>query len=350
MSIVINSTYLLSFSTSFRRIGLCFIVCFLFFPSILFGQNSQRLQTLFERDINRYRWGADLQVQQKIKQWQFSLNNQFSSDAFILFNDLLSFRDENLLRWSLGKSISQSTLTPRFRGNLAWYSQSRVLSQDVYAYTTFSLFDVLSIEPAVGFAMDQRPGARMGQDLAPLKRDAGPAFGGQLRFAPQKTEDYEVQVNAGGNLQLINPRRGRSIRMAGKAERLFDETRLGSTFSYSNARRDAYQANSFLNRDTDANLLSQTIEATTSDTLFIGLELATPLAKSIDLTSRVDFTANNRKIRTFQAPDQSLFFDTDFNRRTVDAEVGLLYQTKRISSHITRKWWSRNRATATCKS
>ena len=305
------------------------------------AQNQQRLETQFERDVNRYRWIADLQVQQYIEKWRFTAVNRFSSDAFILFNNRLSFRDENRFMWSLNKPISQdqtaatSAISPKFRGTLAWYSQSRVLSQDVYAYTDFTLFEALSVEPAVGFALDQRPGAAAGPDKAPLQTDAGPAFGGTIRFAPEKTRDYQVQINAGGNLQLINPRRGRSLNVAGKAERLFDETRLGSTFSYSNARRDAYQAISFLNRDTDTNLTSQTIEATTSDTLFVGLELDTPLTKSFRLTSRMDFTANNRKIRTFQAPDQSLFFDTDFNRRTVDAELGLLYQTERVSSHIT---------------
>lgn len=304
-------------------------------PNSAHAQNQQKLETQFEREINRYRWIADLQVKQQIQKWQFSAANRFSSNAFILFNDLLSFRDENQLRWLLDKNLSTAAASPKFRGHLAWYSQSRVFSQDVYAFTTFKLMDVLSIEPAVGFAMDQRPGAPRGEGEAPLKSDVGPAFGGKIQFLPKSREDVEIGIEAGGNLQLINPRRGSSLRMAGKAERLFDETRLGSTFSYSNARRDAYQAISFLNRDTDTNLLSQTIEATTSDTLFVGLELETPLTKSLHLTSRMDFTANNRKIRTFQAPDQSLFFDTDFNRRTVDAELGLLYQNKRVNSHLT---------------
>ncbi len=310
-----------------------FFVCAAINP--LSAQNSQKLETQFERDVNRYQWLADLQVQQQLGKWRLGLDNQFSSNAFILFNNLLSFRDENRLFWTLNNPTSSALISPRFRGNLAWYSQSRVLSQEAYGYTNIKLRDDLFFEPAIGFAMDQRPGAPQGDGKAPLRNDVGPAFGSRLQFLPKRTQDAQIQIEAGGNVQLINPRRGRSLKMSGQAERLFDKTRLGSTFSYSNARRDAYQAISFLNRDTDTNLLSQTIEATTSDTLFIGLELETPLTKSVQLTSRMDFSANNRKIRTFQAPDQSLFFDTDFNRRTVDAEVGLLYQTNRVSSHVT---------------
>ncbi len=301
-------------------------------PAVVMAQNRHQLQTQFERDINRYRWGADLVIDQKIKDWRFTANNQFASDAFILFNDLLSFRDENELGWALGKISNSTAFPPRFRGNLSWYSQGRVLSQETYAYTSFSLVDVLRIEPAFGFAMDQRPGANTGDGKAPLRTDIGPAFGGRMQFLPKNSPDAQIQIDAGGNMQLINPRRGRSLNMAGRAERLFDETRLGSRFSYSNARRDVYQSVSFLNRDTDTDLASQTIEGTTSDTLFLGLELETPLSQSLSLTSGVDFTANNRKIRTFQAPDQSLFFDTDFHRRTIDAELGLLYETTGITS------------------
>ncbi|MEM8484362.1 MAG: hypothetical protein AAF564_02380 [Bacteroidota bacterium] len=314
---------------------LCTCAVYLLFTAPAIAQNQQQLATGFERDVNRYRWTADLQLRQQIKNWQFDATNRFSSDAFILFNNLLSFRDENQLSWMLDRQEDKLSAIPRFKGRLAWYSQSRVLSQEIYAFTTLKLLDVLAFEPAVGFAMDQRPGANREDGRAPLQSDAGPAFGGQLRFLPDKNSASNIAIEAGGNLQLINPRRGRSMRMKGQAERLFAETRLGSTFSYSNARRDAYQAISFLNRDTDTNLLSQTIEATTSDTLFVGLELESPLTKSLKLTSNIDFTANNRKIRTFQAPDQSIFFDTDFNRRTVDAEVGLLYETRRLVSHLT---------------
>lgn len=300
----------------------------------LSGQNRRSLQTSFERDVNRYRWAAGLEVNQRIAAWQLRASNQFSSDAFILFNDLLSFRDENLFNWTLSQS-GQKRIRPRFKGHLAWFSQSRVLSQDLYASTIFMPTKGISIEPSIGIAIDQRPGALRETGIAPLKRDAGPAFGGRILISPDALSDYQVNLDAGGNMQLINPRRGRQLSMRGRAERLFNETRLASTISYSNFRRDAYQGVSFLNRDATTSARRESIEATTSDTLFVGIELETPFTQNLQFTSRVDFSANNRKIRTFRAPDESLFFDTDFNRRSVDAEVGLLYEISRITSWLT---------------
>ena len=318
---------------STRVTRLAFVICLVFSTSA-FAQNSPRLETSFERDVNRYRWNANVAIDQRIAAWNLKAVNRFSSDAFILFNDLLSFRDENLLGWSMQRA-GGSRFLPHLRGNLFWYSQSRVFNQDVYAARPFSIGNDITVEPSVGFAMDQRPGATRPDGTAPLRSDAGPAFGGRLILAPQATSAYNVRVDAGGNMQLINPRRGRLLRMNGRAERLFEETKLSSTFSYANVRRDAYQAVSFLNRDTNINPLSETIEATTSDTLFVGMGLDTPLTKKLRLAGRLDFTANNRKIRTFMAPDESLFFDTDFNRRSVDAEVGLAYQSTRFSSELT---------------
>ena len=322
-------TYRLLYRISCSLIALSCV----FTVSDTFAQNAHRLQTGFERDVNRYRWNAGLQVDQKITNWHLSFLNQFSSDAFILFNDLLSFRDENRLRWSVRQADTPS-LVPQFRGNLFWYSQSRVFSQDAYAAFPLLNGEQVSFEPALGFAMDHRPGALRPTGETPLRRDAGPAFAGRLALSPKATQAYNLQVEAGGNMQLITPRRGRLLRMRGSAERLFEETKLTSNFSYANVRRDAYQGVSFLNRDANTAPLSETIEGTTSDTLFFGLGLDAPLSKSLSVTSRLDFTSNNRKIRTFRAPDESLFFDTDFNRRSVDIQIGLAYQAPQLTSTL----------------
>ena len=298
------------------------------------AQPSYSIETSFGRDINRYRWLAGLTVAQPINNRTVRLSNRFSSDAFILFNDLLSFRDENVLYWSLDPRQGR----PRdlaLRGHLATYSQSRVLSQDVYGFTSLQLFEMFRFSPALGFAMDQRPGAVRQDGSSPLRRDIGPAFDSQLTLPSTTLGGYTVQFDATGNLQMINPRRSRLLRMNGRAERLFDQTKFSSTVFFSNVRRDAYQGVSFLNRDNAISSLSETIEATTSDTLLVRLDLDTPLNKSIQLTNRFDFTSNNRKIRTLRTPEESLFFDTDFNRRRIDVEVGLRLTTRRITSQLT---------------
>lgn len=315
-----------------RQIGFALLACFWTAPVL--GQAPNSVETLFERDINRYRWTAGVRVNQPVSTRSLSIDNRFTSDAFILFNNLLSFRDENVTAWSL-RSPAGRRFSPDFEGRFAWYSQSRVLSQDLYSSVRVPVYESLVVSPAVGFALDQRPGATPQEGKAPLRRDAGPAFGGSLSITPTRLLDYAVQLNAVGNVQFITPRRARSLKMNGRAERLFDKTRFATTATYSNVRRDAYQSISFLNRDADVEPLSETIEATTSDTLAVTVELETPLSSSFQLSNRVGYRSNNRKIRTLHTPEESLFFDTDFNRRKVDIEVDLSYASPRFTSRLT---------------
>ena len=317
--------------------GITWVTCLLFVwmgCSLVHGQSNYRFITDFERDINRYRWHAGIQIDQPINSWSLQLHNQFTSDAFILFNNLLSFRDENTLVWTL-KPGKVKKLTPGVRGYLASYSQSRVFTQTVYGTLNFSVRNALSIEPFLGIAMDHRPGIIIGGQNAPLRRDAGPAFGTILSVPKRIIGGYNVELDAQGNVQLITPRRGRLIRARGRGERFFDKTRFGSEVSYSNVRRDTYQSVSFLNRDSNLDPISETIEATTSDTLLVRVELETPISSSLQLINRLDYSSNNRRIRTLRTPEESLFFDTNFTRRSVDIEIGLAYQTPKLTSQFT---------------
>ena len=298
------------------------------------GQSNYRFETDFERDINRYRWLAGLHLNQPIDSWSLRLHNRFTSDAFILFNNVLSFRDENVLNWTLRPSTVKK-LTPGIRGYLASYSQSRVFTQTVYGTLAYSAQDVLSIEPFLGLAMDHRPGVSRGAQGAPLRRDAGPAFGTLVTMPKRIIAGYNVELDAQGNVQLITPRRGHLMKARGRGERFFDKSRFASEVSYSNVRRDTYQNVSFLNRDANLDPLSETIEATTSDTLQVLVELETPLTSSLQLINRLGYSSNNRRIRTLRTPEESLFFDTNFTRRSVDIEIGVMYQTPRLQSQVT---------------
>ena len=309
------------------------MVCLCLCTRPAFSQSNQSFETDFERDINRYRWLAGVSIDQPIASWAFRMNNRFTSDAFILFNNVLSFRDENVLVWSAAPQLRKK-VSPRLYGNMATYSQSRVFTQSLYGATAFTVKDLITLEPSLGFAMDHRPGAIRGSGNAPLRRDVGPALGGAITLPGTNVGGYALRLNAVGNLQLITPRRGRLLRVNGQSERFFDKTRFASRLSYSNVRRDTYQSISFLNRDANIDPISETIEATTSDTLLVGVELEAPLTKDIQMTNRIDFTSNNRKIRTLRTPEESLFFDTDFNRRSIDVEIGLLYTTPSFTSQF----------------
>src|SRR5690606_30775279 len=75
--------------------------------------------------------------------------------------------------------------------------------------------------------------------------------------------------------------------------------------------------------------LSETVEATTSDTLLARLHAEAPLYPGLSLTTTLDLTTNNRSIRALRTPENALFFDTDFNRRAFEGQVGLVYEHPR---------------------
>ncbi len=286
---------------------------------------QQRIETGFERDVNRYRWMATAHLIQEIGAWRMSVDNRFTSDAFILFSDRLSFRDENVLAWRVDRGFAGG-FGAVMRGRSLWYSQSRVFSQAIYGGMHYADGSRWSIEPAVGMAWDRRPGVTL-EGEPPLRTDVGPAFGVRAAWTPPPINDYRLDLAADGSWQFINPRRGRGLHVDGTVARRFDDVRISTVIDYSNYRRDAYQAVSFLNRTTPTDRLSETVEATASDTLRIGLETEAPLYRGIRLIGRTDFRANNRRIRTLRAPDDALYFDTAFNRRMIDGRIGLGYGT-----------------------
>ncbi len=325
---------------SSTRLLVLSLMCLIVVPGSLFtlprnaeAQPVRRLETGYVRDVNRYRWTAAAEFSDNVAGWDARVRDFFSSDAFVLFGNRVSFRDENQLLWLFSRPFNQR-ITASIHGRSAWFSQSRVLSQDMYAGVLVSPYRSAQAEPFVGLAWDQRPGAAISDGLTPLRTDVGPAYGMRLALTPPPLQDYRLTFYADGNRQLINPRRGHAVHIAGSAEKTFENTRIGATVAYANLRRDAYQSISFLNRDTQTNSLSETIEATTSDTLLASLTLDAPVYRRLHLTSRLDLGLTNRFVRIRQAPADALFFDTDFNRRALDAEVALAYEDARLTSRL----------------
>src|SRR5690606_25001888 len=127
------------------------------------------------------------------------------------------------------------------------------------------------LEPAAGIAWDRRPGAAVDSLTVPIRMDTGPALGLRVNLSPPPIDGYLLHAEVDAAWQFISPRRGRAVRFGGSAQRTFDPVRLGLEVGYVNYRRDAYQAVSFLNRDEATGRLSETVEATTSDTLLARL-------------------------------------------------------------------------------
>ncbi|GAB5519390.1 MAG: hypothetical protein RhofKO_16410 [Rhodothermales bacterium] len=291
-----------------------------------------QVETGITRDVNRYEWLGALRVQQQVGPWAINAENRFTSDAFLLFDDQLSFRDENQLRWTVDRPISSVTAA-RLRGRTAWFSQNRVFTQEALAGLRVQPSSSVWIEPALGFAWDQRPGIIDANGVIPLRLDVGPAYGVRTAAMPQPQGGYQLQFTGEATQHLISPRRGHVVRLQGMGLRQLDGFRVGATVGFAGVRRDAYQAISFLNRG-EAGRSSESVEATTSDTLLASIDAQVPLSSRLQLTGALSVQGNNRYVETQRAPSDALFFDTDFRRRSFDIDGALLYQTSRLTARI----------------
>jgi hypothetical protein len=163
-----------------------------------------------------------------------------------------------------------------------------------------------------------------------MRTDVGPAVELRLDVPRRTVGGYAVRAEGGAGWQRIDPRRGGGLRFRGDAGRTFERTTVHAEVLFASARRDAYQAASFLNRDEALSRAAESIESTRSDTATATLRLNAPVAEGLTLGSRVILSANNRAIRTRSAPLDALFFDTDFRRQSAEAELSARYARRGV--------------------
>lgn len=291
---------------------------------------SVSLSTGVERDINRYRWIFGAGAEARFGQWAMLFDNQFTSDALILFQNQLSFRDANRARLMLKRPLT-SRAELRIGGTSNWYSLSRVYNQ--HTYIGGRITDGSNwIEPRLGFALDSRPGIGPTPAVSPSRTDAGPLAGFAAYMNLTDDGTYNAEVNAGGSYERISPRQSHKIFANGNTLARFNDTQLSGTVMVVTTRRDAYQATSFLNRE---NVVSESIEATTSDTLAVATTLTAPIRGGFSINGTITFGSNARHVRNPNPDEETLFFETDFSRRDVETTVNLLFETRRVNSRLT---------------
>jgi len=313
-----------------RYVGCCLMTVLT--PILAQAQTNLHLETGFDREVNLYRWQSTARYDARWAEWQLSVANRFVSDAFIQFDDQLRFRDEDRMLLSAERRLG-SVLDAILRGYVDWFGSGRALAQGLLAGIAYRPLRAVSIVPLAGVAADRRPGPPQSDGTIVQHSDAGPAGGGAVKVASRTVAGYLVDLDAEGIWENLTPRRGHRVHIAGSAERAFGEARLSSAMRISSRRRDTYQAASFLNRDQLQS--AQSVEATTSDTLDARLQLLAPVAAGLRVIAQADLIANNRRIRTARAPEQSIYFETDFARRAFGGEFGLLYDRGSVSAELT---------------
>ena len=121
-----------------------------------------------------------------------------------------------------------------------------------------------------------------------------------------------------------------NLLVRGNASGAFEGTRWSMDATASLFRRDTYETASFLNRDSQSTNAAETIEQTQSDTLAWSGQLDTPIYGPVRFLSRGDVSFNRRSVRAGRQPQETLFFETDFDRRSVDLDVSTVLETSRV--------------------
>ena len=296
------------------------------------AQTGLHVETSFDREVNLYRWQSTARWDAQWALWRVSVVNRFMSDAFIQFNDQLRFRDEDRMHLEAERRLGPK-MYGTLRANIDWFGSSRASSRGLLAGLSYRPNRALAIVPLLGVAYDRRPGVSQSDGTTVQRSDEGLAGGGAVTIVPSTVAGYLVDLEAEGLWENLSPRRGHRLNVAGNAERTFGDARLSSSLRLSSRRRDTYQAASFLNRDQAQ--FAQSIEATTSDTLDARLQLMAPVTAGLRVIAQVDLRGNNRRIRTARAPEESIYFETNFARRALGSEVGLLYDRGSVSTELT---------------
>lgn len=293
--------------------------------STAFAQN--RVEAGFERDVNRYRWTAAVYSRSDLGRWTVDLTNRFRSDAFLLFDDQLSFRDENRSTFRVARPLKTSSISRvEIFGTVDWFSLSRVFQQKTWIGVKVSPRGPFWFEPILGLAIDARPGFSGDGASPPVRTDYGPGYGVIFGLPTTNVKDYLIEASGMAQVERTNPRVSSALRSEAMGRRTFERTTVRVRLSGATVRRDAYQAASFLNRDDAVARRDETVESTRSDTLNVGLDIDSQIANSYWLSASLDFMANSRRVQTLRAPDAALFFDSDFSRRTVDVSIAGRYE------------------------
>ncbi len=304
--------------------GMVFVMALLVSTTV-FAQN--RVEGGFERDVNRYRWTAGVYSRSDWGKWTVNLTNQFRSDAFLLFDDQLSFRNENRSTFRVTRPLKTSSISHvEIFGTADWFSLSRVFQQKTWIGVKVRPRGSFWFEPIVGLAIDARPGFGGSAASPPVRTDYGPGYGMLFGLPVTNVKDYLLDASGMALVERTNPRVSSALRSQANGRRTFERTTIRVRMSGATVRRDAYQAASFLNRDEAAARRDETVESTRSDTLNVGLDIDSQIASSYWLSASLDVMANSRRVQTLRAPDTALFFDSDFSRRTVDVSVAGRYE------------------------
>ena len=275
----------------------------------------------------------------RIGSWNVDMRNRFLSDAYFQYDNRLRFRDEDRFDFAAVRPMGRR-YRASLRGDFDWFGTGRASSQSFLLGVQMTPFAILKFETAAGIASDRRPGIVQMDQRTPLRIDTGPAIAASVDLAPSEIQGYLFSFRSDAKWQQISPRRIGDLSLSGSANRSFGSAKVASRARFSSRRRDTYQAASFLNRGQMRD--PESIEATISDTLDANVQVQASLTKSLRIIAQADIRLNERRIRTPKIPEESVIFETNFDRQTFTGQVGLHYERPGVDAQLRAEYGAIN--------
>lgn len=294
-----------------------------------------QMQAQFSQNVNRYQWLLRAQNTQTGRWGSVNWRNDWQTEALVLGEKQLSWRTENQT-WAAYTYPFSTQVSGLIRSKSSVFSQNKVWSQAFLGGIRYQPLPYAAIEPLAGYASDRRTGATQNDGTVLLHRDDGPAAAMNLSLQPPVGQEWKVNLIGMGDVQWLNPRMGHMVAVRSDLQRVSGNSGLQMQIKAANLRREIYQSASFINPLPELN--GELIESTFSDTLETVLQFQTPLHPHVLLTGTSDFSANRRRIRNRNTPNQTLYFDTDLNRQRLNGEIGLLFNPKPFNLRMTARW------------
>ncbi|MFC2085754.1 hypothetical protein ACFLRO_00925, partial [Bacteroidota bacterium] len=174
-----------------------------------------------------------------------------------------------------------------------------------------------------------------GQAEPDILVDAGPGISLSGTITERNIGGFVLGAATRNEWHFISPRFGRSLNAEASGLRSFDLGQLNVDVHFGDLVRESYQASSFLNRLEGAERADDTIEATKSDTIDGSAQLDYALSGKWRFLTTASYLTSRRFVRTLKAPEDELFFDTNFNRQVADLQAVLAYNDVRSTLRLT---------------
>lgn len=221
---------------------LLFLISFIYYevlsqselPEVSTNINQNGLSTGFEKNINTFKWLANLNYQNEFGRIDFNIQEQFNSNLIKTTKTL--YRDEQLLKISSKYKLNQNIkLFVNFNSFLVSDNletgMSNITSHIMHSGVFYSPYGFITIEPAIGLRADKQMG----------EYDAGNSIYLKIGIPELNLQGYKNHLEGLFQKDNLRPRSIETKTINFNNRKIFSENTFNSLFFlFKDFRRDFY--------------------------------------------------------------------------------------------------------------